>query len=66
MYLVHRSSPEIVIEYVLQRSVRPEVPVILDGTNIVEHKATIATVVITHYTCQHHYGAQTMFHSHIR
>lgn len=43
---MHRSAPEVVEENVLQRRVLAQVTVILDGTDVVEHKAAVECVVV--------------------
>lgn len=45
-YLVHRGAPEIVEEYVNEGGVWPEVSILFDGTDVVEHKTAVARVVV--------------------
>lgn len=51
-HLVHRRAPEIVQEHVLDRRVGPQVTVLLDRADVVEHEATVEAVVVAKHTGQ--------------
>lgn len=51
-------SPEIVEEDVFDRHMRPEISVVLDGTDVVEHEAALEAVVVTGEAGNGHQPAQ--------
>lgn len=47
---MHGSTPEIIEEQVRDRSVRSQITVFFDRTDIVENKITITTIIVARYT----------------
>lgn len=57
---MHGCSPEVVEEDIEKRRVGPEVPVVLDGTNIVKDEPAVAAVVVAEEACEGHDGPQRL------
>lgn len=55
---MHRSSPEIVEEDILQRRVRPQVFVVAHSTDVVKDKTAKTTVVVAQNSRQNYGGPQ--------
>lgn len=51
-YFVHRGAPEVIDEHILQRSVLPQIAVILYRADVVENKAAIECIVIAENASQ--------------
>lgn len=47
---MHGGAPEIIEEQVRDRSVRSQIAVLFDRTDIVENKITITTIIVARYT----------------
>lgn len=43
-YLVHRGAPEVIVEDIFEGRVRPQVAVVLDRADVVEHEAAAEAV----------------------
>jgi len=46
---MNRGSPEIIEKNILQRHMRSKISVVLDGTDVIEHKAAMQAVVVAHH-----------------
>jgi hypothetical protein len=46
---VNGGSPEIVEKDILQWHMRSKISVVLDGTDVIEHKAALKAVVVAHH-----------------
>jgi hypothetical protein len=57
-YFVNSSSPEIVEKDILQWHVRSKISVVLDGADVVKHKAALQAVVVAHHAADEYYGRQ--------
>jgi hypothetical protein len=53
---MNSSSPEIVEKDILQWHMRSQISVVLDGTDVIKHKAALQAVVIAHHAGGEDYG----------
>lgn len=49
LLFMNRGSPEIVEKDILQRHMRSKISVVLDGTDVIEHKAALQAVIVAHH-----------------
>lgn len=58
------SSPEIVEKDILKWHVRSQIPVVLDGADVIKHEAALQTVVVAHNAGDEDHGAEHQPGSH--
>lgn len=62
---MHRRSPEVVEKHVLDGRVWPQVAIFLDGADVVEHEATVETVVVAQHAHQRDQRTVQMMGGHL-
>lgn len=63
-YLVHGGAPEVIVKNIGEGGVRPQVPVVLDGTDVVEDEPAVAAVVVEGQAAEEHDGSQRVVPCH--
>lgn len=63
---MNRRSPEIIEKDVFDRSMRPQIPVVFNGTNVIKNESTVQTVVIADNACDDDDQTEPRLHAHAR
>lgn len=65
-YLMHWSAPKVIEEDILEWGLRTQITIFFNRTDIIKHKTTLTTIVITHYTSHKYDCGKKMVYSHFK